>query len=201
LRTVPDHQEVYADNDTDQSFIVEINARVDAQADSAALEYFARDLAKSQDAQEVKLVHGPVALHAAQMPQLHPTAFYRSQCVMEQRVARYKEAARNIVQTFMVLVRMREITSDVLITFNAPVAFTAGSITQNKAVVDASVNRTIAERAVATFRVNSWRIFFPPSEPVPQALEALLGNGSNSTTTSSASSSSSSSSAMDTSST
>jgi hypothetical protein len=130
VRPVPDHQEVLADVDSDQSLIFEILARETSVDDTEAGTWFFKDLANANDA------GGPghsTVVEQQLLPETAtprcPQAVARSYVLGEQRVSKFREsdAARNVVETHLVVLRILSVDVDFLVTLSVPVGLADGS--------------------------------------------------------------------------
>jgi hypothetical protein len=119
LREIPDNQEVFVHESTDQSVVVEILEMVDEPDDEAVKTHF-RELASSNDAQDdawqIASVE-PIPPNQVNMPQCQ-AAYYISG---QQLIAKFKESAKNAVNIHMGLFRLPGKRTDILITLNDPV--------------------------------------------------------------------------------
>ncbi|XP_070582639.1 ran guanine nucleotide release factor [Erythrolamprus reginae] len=116
MRQVPDNQEVFVHPDTDQSVIVELLEYQAEVPDENAARYHFEDIASSSDSSEI--------LSEEQFP-LAPLAFegcssaWKLTC--RQDIAKFNEEARNTVCVHLVLLRLPQYETDLLITFNNPI--------------------------------------------------------------------------------
>lgn len=128
LREVPDHQEVFLDDVTEASLIVELlDMEVSSTGDIAVLEHF-RDLARDNESTRSDILTGVAQYPSALAPQLDQSA-ERIGLVGLQHVKKHRsiQATEDTVIIFMVLLRLANVTTDVLITLNIPVPETLAS--------------------------------------------------------------------------
>ncbi|KAJ8266090.1 hypothetical protein GJAV_G00125760 [Gymnothorax javanicus] len=120
LREVPDNQEVFAHEHTDQSFIVEMLEYQAQVQDAEAARYHFDDLAGSNEASGVgsSEVIRVEALDKSELSlQDCSCAFLLSGI---QRVSKFNEEAKNTVNVHLGLFRLPQYSTDILVTFNDP---------------------------------------------------------------------------------
>eukprot|EP00516_Mucochytrium_quahogii_P000617 CAMPEP_0203757484 /NCGR_PEP_ID=MMETSP0098-20131031/10521_1 /ASSEMBLY_ACC=CAM_ASM_000208 /TAXON_ID=96639 /ORGANISM=" , Strain NY0313808BC1" /LENGTH=171 /DNA_ID=CAMNT_0050649701 /DNA_START=1011 /DNA_END=1523 /DNA_ORIENTATION=+ len=119
VREVPDNQEVFSDQDSDRSVIVEILEYEKGQSNENAARYFFEDLAQANESVENKVEHVEldVALEGLGLKE----GVFVSVLVGTQRVAKFHEKALNTVRVFLCTVRLAKQETDILIMLNAPI--------------------------------------------------------------------------------
>lgn len=127
LREIPDNQEVYAHCHTDQSIIVELLEYQEAVADASAARYHFEDVASANDAggqekSEVLNVE-PISGEQLMLAECSSAWFL----IGRQLVSKFNEEARNTVNIYMGLFRLPQFATEVLLTFNDPVAINPSS--------------------------------------------------------------------------
>jgi len=126
MRQVPDNQEVFVHNSTDQSIMIELLTLVQ-ETDEQALRTHFEDLAASNDA------IGPDNSKIISIGSLPTNLLSLSQCtsahyvVGEQMVSKFNETARNAITVHMALLRLTQHDTDVIVTFNDPMYISAQS--------------------------------------------------------------------------
>lgn len=115
FREVPDHQEVWVDTSSDRSVIIEVLEQKEVP-DTEAMEFFLNDLASFNEATEAKVLHTK-PLAPEEVPHLGCRAFM---AVGQQMVAKFKEERVDPVQIYAAVLRLPEVTTDILITLNDP---------------------------------------------------------------------------------
>eukprot|EP00037_Helgoeca_nana_P000073 m.20034 g.20034 ORF g.20034 m.20034 type:complete len:207 (-) comp10103_c1_seq1:9-629(-) len=122
FRQVPDNQEVFADALTDQSVIVEVLELEAGQPDDTAAEFHFGSIAHDNDATEHSLEQ---TLAAEDLnPEYNGT---RSSCFGMQKVAKFNELekfgeeAGNQVRVYVSTFRLKDVTTDLVLSFNSPV--------------------------------------------------------------------------------
>lgn len=128
FRDVPNHQEVMADADTDQSIIIELNQYLDCPDDQAATEHI-NELARvssttAADSPLQILSTSPLPLSALPLFAARPPS-YAGSVVGEMRVSKYhdSEAEANLIMVYMIVIRLREQQTDLLLIYNVPTTF------------------------------------------------------------------------------
>lgn len=130
FRLVPDHQEVFADADTDQSLIVEVLERQGAVTDEAIASYLFEDLCEANDvppggAQHSAPVRLDPAVYTPSLAAVPGVSVWATRGL--QRVSKFKEAAENVVGVLLVCVRLPAADSELLLSLNVPLAVAAAS--------------------------------------------------------------------------
>ncbi|XP_056426050.1 ran guanine nucleotide release factor [Hyla sarda] len=125
LREIPDNQEVFVHHDTDQSIIVELLEYQKGMSDPDAARYHFEDIAASNDAQGRAEV---VSVEPLPLAQLSLTSCSSAWTLTgHQLVSKFNEQAQNTVTIHMALFRMQQYATDLLVTFNDPVAIDPAS--------------------------------------------------------------------------
>lgn len=157
FRHIPDHQEVFADADTDQSVIVELNEALDV-TDSEAVMAHVRELADASDATDVNVIHTG-SLDRASVPN---AAFdHGSFAIAEMHVSKYRESAAtaNVIQVYFALLRLKNHTTDLCLIFNVPVKFSEGSVSAGRPIMDSDANAAVIQTALASLTINDYALF------------------------------------------
>lgn len=91
------------------------------QTDDIALDYFFNDLAKHNESLSTDIFVKQIAPRDEFMPHITP-AFVRMACIGKQHVKKYRSQNANIDSVFIILVvvRLRNVETDILITLNLP---------------------------------------------------------------------------------
>ncbi|KAK7487968.1 hypothetical protein BaRGS_00020869 [Batillaria attramentaria] len=141
VREIPDNQEVFAHPNTDQSIIIEILEFVQ-ETDEQALRTHFEDLASSNDAASSSdsCILGTEVLDRQQLAMKQCSCAYW--LMGQQRVSKFNESAKNDVNLHMVLYRLPQFTTDILVTFNDPVNVNPES-SSHQAMATATVPWTV----------------------------------------------------------
>ena len=120
LRPVPDHQEVYM-NDSEVSIIIELLDLNHEEVDDKILHYYFQDLAGHNESEKTTVLSENIAMSDDFMPLIGPS-FPRMAIIGKQSVKKYRSATSPLmdVYIFMVLVRLRNVGTDMLVTLNFP---------------------------------------------------------------------------------
>ncbi|XP_062903690.1 ran guanine nucleotide release factor isoform X1 [Mobula hypostoma] len=167
IRDVPDNQEVFVHNSTEQSIIVELLEYQSQVADEEAARYHFDDVTAINDASgkegtEVLSVE-PVSRDQLAMQELSSAWFLSGR----QQVAKFNEQAKNTVNVHLALFRLRQYTTDILITFNDPTTISPFSSSSRQADLalpeDLSASPAAQHWTLEQFRatVNSLRLLNP----------------------------------------
>ncbi|XP_078056948.1 ran guanine nucleotide release factor [Mustelus asterias] len=120
IREIPDNQEVFIHSGTDQSIIIELLEHQFQVPDQEAARYHFDDITSSNDATgaEGTAVLSVEPVGNDQIALQDPSsAWFLSGT---QKVAKFNEQARNTVTIHLVLFRLPQYSTDILITFNDP---------------------------------------------------------------------------------
>lgn len=157
LREVPDHQEVWVDNaaESDQSFIMEINERKDDVFNHNAVEYFFQDLVSDSSASEHEVLLNRCALpdEVACLPSDIPCFF--GQC--RQKVSKFNESVENIVIVHLLVVRLLDQRTDILVLLHDPEHIDPQSSSGGASARNNGVE--IFSRIARTLRIIDWDLF------------------------------------------
>nr|GMD15157.1 probable ran guanine nucleotide release factor [Ipomoea batatas] len=169
VRQVPDHQEVFVDPARDESLIFELLELKQDVADNGSATWFLQDLANEQDAEGTMLIEQSGVVEAPglsfrTLPAIITTAVGQ----MAISKGRQGREAQNLVKVYLANVRLKEVTTDILITAYEPIVI--NSLSESASAVGAGVAVPAAQvgcmpmaevfkLAVSTFKVNDWRLF------------------------------------------
>lgn len=169
VRQVPDHQEVFVDPARDESLIFELLELKQDVADNGSATWFLQDLANEQDAEGTMLIEQSGVVEAPglsfrTLPAIITTAVGQ----MAISKGRQGREAQNLVKVYLANVRLKEVTTDILITAYEPIVI--NSLSESASTVGAGVAVPAAQvgcmpmaevfkLAVSTFKVNDWRLF------------------------------------------
>lgn len=169
IRPVPDHQEVFADPNRDESLIFELLDLKRDVEDNGSATWFLRDLATEQDAEgSLVLEHSGMAdvegLRYRDIPAVINTAVGQ----MSISKGRQGREAQNIVRVYLANIRLKEVGTDVLITAYEPLLInplseSARTVGYGPAVpARESGCLPVADAfqlAVSNFKVHDWNLF------------------------------------------
>eukprot|EP00052_Salpingoeca_macrocollata_P000218 m.19191 g.19191 ORF g.19191 m.19191 type:complete len:197 (+) comp10323_c0_seq1:644-1234(+) len=120
FRQIPDHQHVYADANTDQSFIIELLDVAEEEADKRAAVFHFNSIAHDNSAQSSELEIDPLVREL-------PGAGTRSIVWGKQKVAKFNEANANDVRVHVACYRLRNVSTDIVLSFNSPLLISEAS--------------------------------------------------------------------------
>lgn len=121
FRLVPDHQEVWSDPHTDQSIIIELVERVNIDNEKEkAVKYHYNDIAETSKSIETSIVSsGTFKSNSWEIAKKYNCSWtFGTQKVSKGRDTPNKA---NIIALYLVLIRLKEFDTDLLISFNAPI--------------------------------------------------------------------------------
>ncbi|XP_075711652.1 ran guanine nucleotide release factor [Rhinoderma darwinii] len=160
LREIPDNQEVFVHADTDQSIIVEILEYQGGMSDPDAARYHFEDVAASNDAQGRAEV---VSVEPFPLAQLSLTSCSNAWALTgHQLVSKFNEQAQNTVTIHMALFRIQQHATDLLVTFNDPVAINPDSSSAGAGISEISSPAWTVEdyhRLLCSFQLHDPGIF------------------------------------------
>lgn len=171
VRGVPDNQEVFADAAADASIIVELLEREGVPDEQSVLHYLC-DLLESQDAEVAPGSMVPITSIRAAPGAVHEgRAPYVAGARAVAGISKFKEAARNRVLVLTAVIRLADVTTDVLLCLNVPLQLAAGSSSRGSGGVGAVEAAGMWEPAViaaseaallsmaSSFTVLDWGLF------------------------------------------
>mmetsp|Transcript_26566 Transcript_26566/g.87084 ORF Transcript_26566/g.87084 Transcript_26566/m.87084 type:complete len:198 (-) Transcript_26566:72-665(-) len=170
VRPVPDHQEVWADFDTDTSVVIELLDRNEDVADAACARFFFDDVAQCNDAEQQSELKAVRALRAEEVPNIAPSAAamwygWGTQGVVK---ARERSGARNLIEVHLAALRLPPpVATDVVITWNRPLyidpesssAKSVGESGDVSAKLPAAEGPAAFGQLLASFTVRQWSLF------------------------------------------
>ncbi|KAI9275873.1 hypothetical protein BDA99DRAFT_496676 [Phascolomyces articulosus] len=162
VRQIPDNQEVFVDTDTQQSLIIELLEPVEAQDESIARLHF-EQLASDNDAVAAEIISLQRVPTNTVTPKLPPNTTIVHVLRGNQKVAKFDEAkkmAYNTVEIMMAVVRLEQVSTDLVISINAPVLIAPGSSDeqqqQDTTVLDVEKHM---QEVLSQLQVNDWSLF------------------------------------------
>ncbi|CAN2390302.1 Ran guanine nucleotide release factor [Pristimantis euphronides] len=160
LREIPDNQEVFVHPDTDQSIIVELLEYQGGMSDPDAARYHFEDLAGSNDARGRAEV---VSVEPLPLAQLSLSCCSGAWALTgHQLVSKFNEQAQNMVNIHMALFRIQQHATDLLVTFNDPVAIDPASSSSTPAGAAGSAPAWTLDdfhRALCSFQLHDPGVF------------------------------------------
>ncbi|KAF9438380.1 hypothetical protein BGZ76_008291 [Entomortierella beljakovae] len=177
IREVPDHQEVFVNVDEDQSVIVEVLELAADASDEACAAFHYQQLAEDNDAEDSSTVQSVSILNNAELP-AWPAEAKIYLLLGQQRIGKFNERqlqqedaaehpnqqrqpdARNLVQIMMVVVRLPNQQTDIVISYNVPLQISVASSSRQVAH-EGNIHEAEAwfRNLIATFQVRNWSLF------------------------------------------
>mmetsp|Transcript_14202 Transcript_14202/g.31859 ORF Transcript_14202/g.31859 Transcript_14202/m.31859 type:complete len:207 (-) Transcript_14202:175-795(-) len=167
LRQVPDHQEVFVDQDSEASLIVELLSLDADVADEHAVQHYFNQLAEHNEAATSAVLDQAIVADPSFM--LSFSAHPRMALVGRQSVPKHRPegegAEADDVCIVLVLVRLRDVTTDLLCSLNMPFpsAIAAAAAGEGELRADFNVAQLIPALSTTT----------PSTEPQAIALQML----------------------------
>ncbi|KAF3439442.1 hypothetical protein FNV43_RR17720 [Rhamnella rubrinervis] len=169
IRQVPDHQEVFGDPARDESLIFELLDLKQDVGDDGSATWFLQDLATEQEAEGSMVIEQSGVIEA-------PTLCYRNipavvtTAVGQMAISKGRQGreAQNVVRVYVANLRLKEVTTDVLITAYEPIHInplseSASAVGAGFAVPAAQSGcmpmAEVFKLAVSSFKVNDWSLF------------------------------------------
>jgi L-lactate utilization protein LutB len=86
---------------------------------------------------------------------------HKSFCISSQRISKFKESAdkANVVQIYMAVLRLKAVTTDLLISFNVPMQFAAGSSSEGRSILNSAENVAVIQGVLKTLTIKDWSLF------------------------------------------
>jgi hypothetical protein len=121
LREVPDHQEVFV-HASEVSLITELVDFDKTRTDDLALEYYFQDLAKFNESAQTSIFTKSFSMDESRFMPHIGKGFPRMACLGQQVVQKYHSADADFDYVFMILVvvRLKNVETDILISLNLP---------------------------------------------------------------------------------
>mmetsp|Transcript_40916 Transcript_40916/g.73955 ORF Transcript_40916/g.73955 Transcript_40916/m.73955 type:complete len:187 (-) Transcript_40916:195-755(-) len=147
LREIPDNQEVWLDKDTEQSVIIEI-LEYESKADEAdPLPFFFNDLVEHDGSTLVETWATAVLAPSQGVPA--SSLCYQGGGI--QRASKFNETATHEVHVHLGLIRLKEVESDILVTYNEPLGNAAGG----------GRGRDVVAKIMETMSIKEMSLFAP----------------------------------------
>jgi hypothetical protein len=160
-RQVPDHQEVLADADSDQSVVVECNLRLQCADSDAAAEHI-EELAAASSSSAVRIL-SQVPLPASSLPSLLRPASFASLLTADMLVSKYRDdsSLANTVRVRLLLLRLREEDTDLLVVLNTPLRWAEGGAVDaaSRRVVSEEETQRVMQQIMDTLSIHDYSLF------------------------------------------
>ncbi|KAF3431445.1 hypothetical protein FNV43_RR26176 [Rhamnella rubrinervis] len=168
IRQVPDHQEVFVDPVRDESLIFELLDLKHDVGDNESATWFLQDLATEQEAA------GSMVIEQSGVIEAHMLCYRNIPAVVTTAVGQMGAARKGstkhceVLQVYVANLRLKEVTTDVLITAYEPIHInplseSAKAVGAGFAVPAAQAGcmpmAEVFKLAVSSFKVNVWSLF------------------------------------------
>ncbi|KAL7753019.1 hypothetical protein RI367_001470 [Sorochytrium milnesiophthora] len=157
FREVPDNQEVFVDMQSDVSLIFELLELAEGAGADKVADYHYHRLLEDSDATS-EAIHDIRTLQPGTM-QLSASgrAFTAQRLVATMRAAKFNQRAQDTVAVVLWAIRLPDVATDVLITFNVPLQVTTSNATPAPRLSDAHVAEM--QRVASSFAIHDWSLF------------------------------------------
>jgi len=164
VRQVPDHQEVYVDRESEMSLIVELLNYEENVGDESCAMYYFEDLAKCNEAQNSTVDRNEISKSGNNLLALnHPCV----SCTLlgRQTVTKLNQESgttADIVQIMLLVIRLPEVTTDMLVSLNIPIGKKLKKDDKNLSTSSDDIvekaNR-IMESILGSIKIVNWALF------------------------------------------
>ncbi|KAI9487932.1 hypothetical protein BDB00DRAFT_964455 [Zychaea mexicana] len=164
VRQIPDNQEVFVDTETQQSLIIELLEPVEAEDERIARLHF-EQLARDNEAAATEILKLERIPTETATPRLPPSTTNVHVLRGNQKVAKFDEAKKmafNTVQIMMAVVRLQQVSTDLVISINAPVLIASGSSDQQQQQQESTTVLDVEkhmQEVLSELKVNDWSLF------------------------------------------
>ncbi|KAN0040050.1 hypothetical protein ACTA71_011934 [Dictyostelium dimigraforme] len=163
-RHIPDHQELFSDEKSDQSVIIELNEIQDHISNANAIKHHYEVLVEDSGITTDKsVIINYRDLTQAEMPHFE-ASIPKYVLLAQQKIAKFNETAENTINIYMALVRLEKSKTDLLITFNEAIAIAPTSssmaVVQNLAPSnDQSKSEQLFLTMLKSFKIKDYSLF------------------------------------------
>lgn len=165
FRDVPDHQEVYTDESADESVIVEILALAPGNSMEEVGAAHWRSLLRLNGATDSQVGEVVVSDLQDTLPNFvaPPSTTKQPETLLlmgNMQAAKFNEKAKNSVDVFLLVLRLHDQQSDVIVVLNSPVSINPESSSANSFLAphpEGSLG--LFKQVVASFRIEDWGLF------------------------------------------
>ncbi|CAL9170671.1 unnamed protein product [Musa hybrid cultivar] len=169
IREVPDHQEVFADPDRDESLIFELLDLKHEVGDGGSAVWFLQDIAREQDAEETMVLEHSGTLEAVGLTSLNGPAIVTT-AIGQMAIAKGRQGreAQNLVRVYLANLRLKEVSTDVVITAYEPILInplseSARTVRAGLAIPAVQAGclpmAEVFKLAITSFKIHDWSLF------------------------------------------
>lgn len=165
MREVPDHQEVYTDDQTDESVIVEILSLAPGNSMEEAAAAHWQSLLRLNHAQAAKVEEVVVTnlsdtLPLLAVPATLPSAPEALLLWGHMMAPKFNETALNSIDVYICLLRIQQFATDVLIILNSPTAVNPQSSSAASFLAPNPEGAlALFKEVVSSFQIQDWGLF------------------------------------------
>eukprot|EP00238_Polyblepharides_amylifera_P013306 CAMPEP_0196582230 /NCGR_PEP_ID=MMETSP1081-20130531/38112_1 /TAXON_ID=36882 /ORGANISM="Pyramimonas amylifera, Strain CCMP720" /LENGTH=193 /DNA_ID=CAMNT_0041902733 /DNA_START=126 /DNA_END=704 /DNA_ORIENTATION=+ len=161
FRQVPDNQECFADGNADESLLVELLEHKSDVRDEDSARFFFDDLGVANEASACELTHLEIIpLDGTPRMQRRGVSYL---VTGRQQVAKGKDDAdaANVVLVHLVVIRLPDVATDILITINKPIVINpnscvAGIVDINSPLITSNDSVKLLRHALRTLEIKDW---------------------------------------------
>jgi len=157
IRDVPSHQEVFADEGSDSSIIIELLDLPEGVSNEESAVFHFKVLAEDNDAVNPQVFQVNPAPPEF-VPHFGPEVF-KLVLFGQQSVRKFREDALNVVNIYLACLRLANAKTDVLITMNTPVIINPASSSSVTPELNPALSQEIFVHVLKTFKLKDWSLF------------------------------------------
>eukprot|EP01027_Heterolobosea_sp_BB2_P011451 GEZU01016660.1.p1 GENE.GEZU01016660.1~~GEZU01016660.1.p1 ORF type:complete len:160 (+),score=26.60 GEZU01016660.1:56-535(+) len=151
---------MFTDVSTDQSLIFEILEYDPSIPNENIAKYHFDEIATLNDASDQSQIFSIEPVTDIEDPNFPPNTY---KCILfgRQMVSKYRESCRNTVNMYLFVIRLPSFNTEILITFNDPVAIHPESSSAHATPVGANVTESVKffTDVIRSFKINDWSLF------------------------------------------
>ncbi|KAJ1967543.1 hypothetical protein IWQ62_001792 [Dispira parvispora] len=160
-RNIPDHQEVFVEDDTDQSIIVEILEKVNVP-DSESAKFHFEQLAEDNEASSFAILSDD-PIPDENVPEL-PSTTVCHMVTGKQMISKFREKGadkENYVLVYVAVLRLHEFHVDIVVSMNHPVIIAPNSSSSRNMTAETDPKTSLAtfKHLLHTFRITDLGLF------------------------------------------
>ncbi|OQS02501.1 hypothetical protein THRCLA_05126 [Thraustotheca clavata] len=157
FRQVPDNQEVFAEAATDRCVIVELLQLDEHVSDGNCAAYYFNEIADSNAClQTDRTILSSFTMPANEVPGLQTEAHI---AVGTQHVAKFNEAAKNVIQVYVCCLRLQNVTTDLVVSVTVPVAINPNSSSSDTVATNVEEGSLFLKNIFRSLVVHDWELF------------------------------------------
>ncbi len=157
FRQVPNNQEVFAEAVSDRCIIVELLQMEEKVSNESSAYYYFQEIADSNACTaNDRAILQTISIPESEVPGLRVPAHI---VVGTQKVAKFKETAKNVIQVFVCCIRLPQVTTDVVISVTVPLQINPDSSSQDIQATNAEEGHILLKNIIGSLSVSDWSLF------------------------------------------